>query len=36
MYCEGQGVDIAKLAMQYTLENERIPTTLVSTASVQR
>lgn len=30
-YCSEQGVDIAKLALQFTLSNEQIPTTLVST-----
>ncbi|MDI4645212.1 aldo/keto reductase [Cohnella hashimotonis] len=32
-YCESQGADIAKLAIQYSTSNERIPTTLVSTAN---
>ncbi|MUT65289.1 aldo/keto reductase [Paenibacillus sp. NEAU-GSW1] len=32
-FCAKQGVDIAKLAMQYSTANERIPTTLVSTAN---
>lgn len=32
-YCTSQGVDIAKLAVQFSVQNERIPTTLVSTAS---
>lgn len=31
-YCEQKGEDIAKLAVQFTLTNEQIPTTLVSTA----
>lgn len=30
-----QGVDISKLALHFTLEIEDIPTTLVSTASIQ-
>ena len=30
-----QGVDISKLALHFTLEMEDIPTTLVSTASIQ-
>eukprot|EP00658_Telonema_sp_P-2_P048881 TRINITY_DN37177_c0_g1_i1.p1 TRINITY_DN37177_c0_g1~~TRINITY_DN37177_c0_g1_i1.p1 ORF type:complete len:339 (+),score=71.18 TRINITY_DN37177_c0_g1_i1:202-1218(+) len=29
-YCEGEGVDIAKLAMHFTLRQERLTTTLVS------
>lgn len=32
-YCSSRGEDIAKLAVQYATANERIPTTLVSTAS---
>lgn len=32
-YCAAQGVDITKLAVQYSTANERIPTTLVSTAN---
>lgn len=32
-YCASRGVEIAKLAVQYSTANERIPTTLVSTAS---
>ncbi|MBM7564005.1 aryl-alcohol dehydrogenase-like predicted oxidoreductase [Paenibacillus sacheonensis] len=32
-YCESQGADIAKLAVQFSTRNERIPTTLVSTAN---
>ncbi|WP_019908566.1 aldo/keto reductase [Paenibacillus sp. HW567] len=32
-YCADQGVDIARLAVQYATRDERIPTTLVSTAS---
>ncbi|WNS43103.1 aldo/keto reductase [Paenibacillus sp. MMS20-IR301] len=31
-YCASKGVDIAKLAIQYSTGNELIPTTLVSTA----
>lgn len=33
VFCEAQGVDIAKLAVQYSTQDERIPTTLVSTAT---
>lgn len=32
-YCAEQGEDIAKLAVQFSTSNERIPTTLVSTAN---
>jgi L-galactose dehydrogenase len=32
-YCASQGADIAKLAVQFSTSNERIPTTLVSTAN---
>lgn len=32
-YCERQGTDIAKLAVQFSTRNEHIPTTLVSTAN---
>ncbi|SFJ55486.1 Predicted oxidoreductase [Paenibacillus sp. UNC496MF] len=32
-YCAAQGTDIAKLAVQFSTRNERIPTTLVSTAN---
>lgn len=32
-YCAAQGEDIAKLAVQFSTANERIPTTLVSTAN---
>ncbi|WP_020616129.1 aldo/keto reductase [Paenibacillus daejeonensis] len=32
-YCSAQGTDIAKLAVQYATRDERIPTTLVSSAS---
>lgn len=32
-FCEGKGADLAKLAVQYAVSNERVPTTLVSTAS---
>ncbi|MFA9557734.1 aldo/keto reductase [Evansella sp. AB-rgal1] len=34
-YCESIGEDIAKLAIQYSVANTSIPTTLVSTASVK-
>jgi L-galactose dehydrogenase len=32
-YCAAKGIDIAKLAVQFSTGNERIPTTLVSTAN---
>ncbi|MFC5470493.1 aldo/keto reductase [Cohnella suwonensis] len=32
-HCESKGADIAKLAVQFSTSNERIPTTLVSTAN---
>ncbi|MCU6707771.1 aldo/keto reductase [Paenibacillus sp. J5C_2022] len=32
-YCASKGEDIARLAVQYSTANERIPTTLVSTAN---
>ena len=33
-YCEAQGVDVVKLALWFSLfSDERVPTTLVSTAS---
>ncbi|NBD28046.1 aldo/keto reductase [Paenibacillus glycinis] len=32
-YCAAQGTDIAKLAVQFSTRNARIPTTLVSTAN---
>jgi L-galactose dehydrogenase len=32
-FCESKGADLAKLAVQYAVSHERIPTTLVSTAS---
>jgi aryl-alcohol dehydrogenase-like predicted oxidoreductase len=32
-YCASRGTDIAKLAVQFSTANERIPTTLVSTAN---
>jgi L-galactose dehydrogenase len=35
-YCKEKGVDISRIAMCFTLANERLPTTLVSTASVVR
>ncbi|MFC0470169.1 aldo/keto reductase [Halalkalibacter kiskunsagensis] len=34
-YCKQHGEDLAKLAIQYSVQNELIPTTLVSTASVK-
>lgn len=34
-YCQKQGGDISKLALHFTLRMEDIPTTLVSTASIQ-
>jgi aryl-alcohol dehydrogenase-like predicted oxidoreductase len=33
-FCKQQGEDLSKLAIQYSVANEKIPTTLVSTASV--
>jgi aryl-alcohol dehydrogenase-like predicted oxidoreductase len=33
VFCQDQGEDISKLAIQYAVGNERIPTTLVSTAN---
>jgi L-galactose dehydrogenase len=33
-FCAENGFDLAKLAIQYSVQNELIPTTLVSTASV--
>lgn len=33
LYCAERGADIAKLAVQFSTSNERIPTTLVSTAN---
>ena len=35
-HCASRGVDIATLAMRFTLRNESLPTTLVSTASMTR
>lgn len=36
-YCEAQGVDVTKLALWFSLfSDERVPTTLVSTASVSK
>ena len=35
-YCRQEGVDISKLALHFTLRNERIATTLISSTSVQR
>jgi L-galactose dehydrogenase len=34
-YCTQKGQDISKLAIQYSVANEKIPTTLVSTASTE-
>lgn len=34
-FCQMNGADLSKLAIQYSVQNEKIPTTLVSTASVQ-
>ncbi|WP_160719594.1 aldo/keto reductase [Bacillus sp. USDA818B3_A] len=34
-FCERNGSDLSKLAIQYSVQNEIIPTTLVSTASVE-
>ncbi|MFC0329135.1 aldo/keto reductase [Paenibacillus sepulcri] len=33
LYCQEQGVDIAKLAVQFSVSEERIPTTLISSAN---
>jgi len=33
-YCAGKGEELSKMAIQYAVADERIPTTLVSTASV--
>ncbi|MFC3804322.1 aldo/keto reductase [Cohnella sp. GCM10012308] len=33
LHCEAQGADIARLAIQFSTSNARIPTTLVSTAN---
>lgn len=35
LHCEKQGESLAKLAIQYAVSNELIPTTLVSTASIE-
>jgi len=35
-YCEERNVNISRIAICFTLSNERLPTTLVSTASVDR
>ena len=34
-FCKQHGEDISKLAIQYSVANEKVPTTLVSTASVE-
>ena len=34
-FCEKNGTDLSKLAIQFAVNNEKIPTTLVSTASVE-
>lgn len=34
LHCEKQGENLSKLAIQYAISNEHIPTTLVSTASI--
>ncbi|WP_100407719.1 aldo/keto reductase [Bacillus solitudinis] len=34
-FCERNGENLSKLAIQYSVMNERIPTTLVSTASIE-
>ncbi|XP_012935641.1 L-galactose dehydrogenase [Aplysia californica] len=34
-YCKEQGVDISRLGLRFTLDQEDIPTTLVSTASLE-
>lgn len=35
-HCQAKGADISKLAMQYSCANERIPTTLFSSANPER
>mmetsp|Transcript_12479 Transcript_12479/g.18625 ORF Transcript_12479/g.18625 Transcript_12479/m.18625 type:complete len:394 (-) Transcript_12479:79-1260(-) len=35
-YCKEEGVDIGRLCMQFALEEESIPTTLVGTTSIER
>ena len=35
-YCQKEGVDISKLALHFTLRNEAIATTLISSTSVAR
>ncbi|MGN8645949.1 aldo/keto reductase [Gracilibacillus sp. HCP3S3_G5_1] len=35
LFCEQRGENLAKLAIQFAVNNEKIPTTLVSTASVE-
>ncbi|PGV51700.1 aldo/keto reductase [Bacillus sp. AFS037270] len=34
-FCKENGTDLSKLAIQFSIQNETIPTTLVSTASVE-
>ena len=35
-HCRTRGTDLARLAMQYVLSNEHVPTTLVGTSSAQK
>jgi len=36
-YCQAQGVDVTKLALWFSLfSDDRVPTTLVSTASISK
>jgi len=35
-YCKAQGVDISKIAVQFSLQNKEIATTLISTANYGR
>jgi len=35
-YCKAQGVDISKLALHFTLRNEQIASTLISSTSISR
>lgn len=34
-YCQAQGADLSKLAIQFSVNHEQIPTTLVSTANIK-
>lgn len=35
-YCKSEGVDISKLALHFTLREEKIATTLISSTSLTR